>query len=308
MRFKKWDKFKVHCSGIARIMSKPQKVNPPTKKDLAFLASLEKRQERTPEDLERVVAIQQKERDVADPPLSETAKSYLVERFAFERYNVRTATIGYPPKSRVMKGVGLQRDAAELLTKLDKINYETPECTVQNDFLIGRCDIMCTVHRKIVDIKASWNAPNFMANRKKGLLSREHWWQMQGYLDLYDMDFGQVAYVLLNTPEHLVQQEQAVLFKRYSFGEMERDKYDAEMERLDTIFDYSKIPETKRVIRFDVHRYDGFHNLIRNKVEKCRAWLNHFERDFILNKNIITLPSQYINADPQEDNPEPDPT
>lgn len=285
-------------------MARPKGCNDLTQRDKKILATIHQKEAKEPEDFEKIEFYRQKHENFLHPPLSEAAKGYLIERYSSEKYNIRRAAAGGRQRSTITKGVALETEGIELVSYLDKINYERPDVPLSNDYIIGVCDILCYEHKKIVDIKTSWNAANFMENRRNNKLSFQQWCQIQGYLELYGIDFGQVVYVLVNTPPHLVDQEKTNLFRRYTFGEINRDRYEEELEKYDSLFDYSKIPINKRVIRFDVPRFPDFIPLVYDKIGKCREWLNSFERTFLSNKNIITSPEDYLSVSAEENNPE----
>ena len=307
MKYKNWDDFKVYCSGISRIMTRPKvgckDLNKTEIKKRDFLLG----QTDLSEEEKGALAFLNKKRETyLHPPLAITAKSYLVERYSADKYNIRRASAGGPQKWTITKGVALENEGIELLRFLDKIDYKQPDKTTSNDYLIGQCDILCQENKKIVDVKTSWNAANFMQKRRDEKLSFQQWCQIQGYMELYNIDFGQVSYVLVNTPPHLIDQEKANLFRRYTFGELTREDYEEQMERFDSLFDYSKIPMHKRIIRFDVPRSSEFMPKVKEKVELCRLFLNEFERSFLSGKNILTLPETFMAPDVEEDYIEPD--
>ena len=308
MKYKIWDDFKVHCSGISRIMTRPKTgFNDLTQKDRVKLASLVDKEEKTEADLAQIEFFAQKRANFLNPPLSESAKSYLIERYGAEKYNIRRASAGGRQKPTVTKGVALENEGIELVKFIDKIQYHQPDCPISNDYMSGMCDILCYENKRIIDIKTSWNAANFMGNRRSSKLAFQQWCQIQGYMELYDINDGQVCHVLVNTPPHLIDQEKINLFRRYTFGEITRDTYDEEIEKYDSLFDYGKIPINKRIIRFDVKRFPEFAPMVARKVDMCREWLNAFERTFLLNKNIVTSASDYLNVQVSEENsPESD--
>jgi hypothetical protein len=289
-------------------MARPLGCNDLTKKDLKKQATILAKDEKTDDDIVDLEFFRQKRDKFLHPPLSETAKAYLIERYSSEKYNIRRASAGGLLKGTITKGIALEKEGVDLISFLDKIKYQKPDAPVSNDYLIGECDIFCDDSTKLVEVKTSWNAGNFMKNRRVNKLTFQQWCQIQGYMELYDIDFGQVCHVLVNTPPHLIDQEKTNLFKRYTFGELTRDEYEDNLEKYDSIFDYSKIPISKRVIRFDVPRFKEFMPLVYDKIDKCRVWLNEFERAFLSNKIIVTSPEDYINAvNPEEDNTEHNP-
>lgn len=295
MKYKNWDDFKVHVTGISKIMSRPKGFNDLTQRDRRDQQKIIEKEEKLPEDLEKLKFFEQKRANFLNPPLSQTAKGHLIERYSIEKYNLRRASAGGRQKPPVTKGIALENEGIELISFVDKIKYTQPESPATNDYLIGECDILCHDNRRIVEVKTSWNAASFMENRRTDKLSFYHWCQIQGYLELYDLDLGQICFVLVNTPAHLVDQEKINLFRRFTFGEISRDKYDEEIVKFDSLFDYNKIPISKRIIRFDVPRYKEFIPKVYTKIGMCREFLNEFERKFLKNKNIVTLPEDYID-------------
>ena len=302
MKYKNWDGYKSYCTGISRLVSRPRGYNDLTKKDVQKRDKLLSKEEKTQEDLDELEFYRLKHENYLFPPLSEAAKDYLVEQYSKEKYNIRRASLGGLLSPTVRKGIALESEGVELVSFLDKIKYERPTDPSNNEYLIGRCDAINPINNKLIDIKVSWNAYNFMSNRKDNKLSFYNWCQMQGYLELYGLNHGQVCFVLVNTPQHLIDQEQATLFKKYTFGEINREKYEQELEKYDSIFDYSKIPINKRVIRFEVEKQPDFIDFVYKKVQMGRDFLNEFERNFLSNKNIITLREDYFDIDTEEDN------
>lgn len=302
MKYKNWNGYKVFCTGISRLVSRPRGYNDLNKKDIQKRDKLLSKEEKTEEDLEELEFYRIKHENFLYPPLSEAAKNYLIEQYSKEKYNIKSASLGGVLSATLRKGLALEQEGVELVSFLDKIKYETPLEPNKNDYLIGRCDAINPVSNKLIDIKTSWNAYNFMSNRKNNRLSFYNWCQMQGYLELYGLNKGQVCFVLVNTPQHLIDQEQSTLFKKYTFGEINRQKYEQELEKYDSIFDYSKIPISKRVIRFEVEKQPDFIDFVYKKVQMGRDYLNEFERNFLSNKNIITLREDYFDFDTEEDN------
>lgn len=296
MKYKKWDNFKVHCSSISKIITPPRNSNGLNKKEERSFKKLTKQEVLTDDDVEILNSLNAKIDKGNNPPLSETTKKFLVNRYSVERFNIRTASLFIGGKATQQKGFALESDGLQLLSDIDGVNYICPKDLISNDYILGICDALTPQKDKIIEIKTSWNATTFMTNRVSNKLSFENWCQMQGYLEIHDINIGQVCYVLVNTPTHLITQEYANLFKRYTFGEITREKYDEDLEKYETIFDYNKIPMKKRVIRFDVQRDRDFMKKVYKRINLCREYLAQFERDFMLNKNILTLSEHYKNA------------
>jgi hypothetical protein len=305
MKRKDWSNFKVYCSGISNLISKPKGVNDLKQSEKVRFEKLTNIPDIDWNDKEEVFMQKMKDKKALflDPPLSESAKGFLIEIYSRDRYNLRHAAMNRQ-KPCIAKGYFLEFEGLKLLSSVDKIEYKQSKEYVEDDYFYGVCDILCVEKDRVMDIKTSWNATTFMQNRKDtGKLSAKAWWQMQGYLHLNKKQYGQVCYVLVNTPKHLIDQEQSNLFRRYTYGEINRDKYDVEYEKLQSLYNYDKIPKTRRVIRFNVEYCEEAITKAIRKVELSRVWLNQFEESFIQNKDILTLPESYIRNG-EEDNTE----
>lgn len=247
---------------------------------------------------ETLLFLQNKRNMFINPPvLSSGAENYLVEIYSREKYGVRRASSGGLARSTQVKGFALEKEGIDLISKIDNIQYKKEVDVISNEYFIGVCDTICPNNDKIIEVKTSWNAANFMKNKKdKFKLPNEIWGQVQGYLHLYNKSKAQVCYVLVNTPPHLIEQEWANLFKRYSYGEITREKYDEGCYKLEGFFDYNKIPEKKRIIRFDIEPSPAYIAKAKSKVDMARAWLNDFEKKFMSIKTIETNPDIYLHG------------
>lgn len=305
MKYKDWSDWRVTCSSISEIMSRPRGANLPTKGELRKVDTISKKEELNESDVAYIDEIRRKEARFLDPELSATAIKHLIRRYSWEKYNKRVVSIDQA-RSATRKGNILEEEAIRIVSSLDKLTYKKEECVINNDYLIGICDVFHNGGRKIIDVKASWNIYTFMPNLLS-TVSKSYWFQMQGYMELYDADVAEVCYVLVNTPPHLIALERSKMNDRYMMGEITREKYEEGMEGLDHSFDYDKIPLKRRVIRQEIARSKEIVPLIYRNVSKCREWLNGFERIHVANKKIIIPPDRYVKLQ-KDDNSEPDPT
>lgn len=304
MKRKDWSGFLAQCSSISEIMTVPQSATPLTKSEKNKFDKLILNEELSPTEIATLERLTKKQERHNDPELSKTAIKHLVKRYAWEKYNKRTACMGIG-RSSLAKGNELEEQAIEMISRLDKTKYVKSQERVTNDFLVGKCDVLSLSKTKIIEVKTVWSVGTFLP-QSLYTLERRYWMQMQGYLDLHKMTYGQVCIVLLNTPPHLIERERARYTERYVFGEIDREKYDEEMEKLDLSFHYDKIPEKRRVIRFDVHACPEFIEKVYRTVEKCRIWLNEFEYYHLTNKTMSTSYDDYKKKNSAEDNPETD--
>lgn len=262
---------------------------------------LQNKEELTATEIKTLDILKAKRERFNNPELSVTAKKYLIKRYSWDKYNVGTIPIN-EKASCLVKGNELEADAIKMLSKRDRTKYIRGEGFVKNDFIFGVCDIYSLDRKKIVDIKVSWGIHSYLPNYISEL-STKYWMQMQAYLELYNMDKGEVCWVLLNTPSFLLDREKTRFTEKYMTGEIDSEKFEEAMYNLDLNYDYSKIPNKRKIITFVVNRDRGFIEKVYNKVEKCREWMAEFDKIHTDNKKIITLPEKYVDQF-QEDNTE----
>jgi hypothetical protein len=285
-------------------MVRPKGANPITVRERKKLESLAEKDELLTSDKEFVARMIAKDEKFKNPGLSSTTIKHLMSRYAWERYNKRVPSID-TARSYTKKGNLMEDEAIEIVSELDGHKYIKEDSCVSNDYLIGVCDVYHNDSRKIIDVKASWNIYTFMPNLITPV-SKNYWYQMQGYMELYDADVAEVCYVLVNTPPHLISREREKLSDRYMMGEIAKDKYTELLMGLEHSFDYSKIPIRRRVIRQIIPRYREIMPVIYSNVINCREWLNEFEKIHLNNKPILILPDEYVKLQKDDDNPEPD--
>jgi hypothetical protein len=306
MKYKDWSNFVVPVTGINSILSRPTGARDLTKQEKRAYDKFLSKPELDEDETLKLERMNKKIDRFKDPELSQSAIKYLLKRYSWEKYHSRIAAIGMT-SSYAAKGNAMESEGIKLLSNFDQVEYKKSSQLAKNDYMIGQCDVFCTNTNKIVDVKTSWSINSFLPGLYSHL-DRKYWYQMQGYLELYNCEYGEVCFVLMNTPIHLVERERAKYTEKYVFGEIPRERYDEEMEKLDLAFSYNKIPTKRRIIRFEIKRCPEVIPLIYKRVEKCREWLNAFERIHLHTKKIITLPEYYAatTTESKDDNFDPD--
>lgn len=294
--------FKVWCSEIYSLFSIPKGVTFPSKQDMKkydrFMNSDEDKNE---EELEFLKKIDFRIEQYKDPPLSKTSTSALIRQYGWLVYNKKVAPKG-DSLSFLKKGTDMEAEAVELLSKIDKQDYSLCLDKIENDYLIGRCDICHAKQDKIIDTKISWNVNSFLKSRTTPL-SAKYWYQMQGYMELYNVSKAEVVFLLLNTPPELIEREKIKLLNRFIIGEIDRDKYELDMSNIDSAFTYGNLPIKRRHFRFQLKREPMVFDKVYSKVEKARLWMQDFEQE--MGSNIFVIPSdKYFESD--KNNIEPD--
>lgn len=136
-------------------------------------------------------------RDKKDP-LGETCKKHLIQCYVDMRYHRRKDI----RNKYITKGLAVEEKGITLYSRVMKQFYKKNDQMFENEYIIGTPDI---VHN-VMDIKSSWDIWTFY-NVLATAPNKDYWWQLQGYMDLCDDDISQLIYVLISTPEDLIQQE-----------------------------------------------------------------------------------------------------
>lgn len=297
-----FSRFKVSVSEIDGLFSRPRGINMPSKTDLTkYDKILNLPGERTKEQLKFLRAVDDKIALYNDPPLSKTIISSLIKQYGRIIYNKKTAAIG-EAFSFFVKGTELEQEAVSLLSKIDKRNYTLITENTENEYLIGRCDILDEKRGKIIDLKVSWNVNSFLI-AKTTPLDKKYWYQMQGYMEIYNVDEAEVVFLLLNTPPELIEREKIKLQNRFMVGEIDREKYELDMDNIESAFTYNNVPLKKRYIRCKVQREPKIFETVYRKVQKAREWMVEFHKE--MDKTIFVVPSEKY-FDPEKNYTEPD--
>ncbi len=292
--------FKVWCSEIYSLFTIPKGIRP-LKRDYAkYERLMNSEKEKSEEDLRWLIQFNERIIVLNDPPLSKTTISSLIRQYGWLVYNKKIARKG-DALSFLKKGTEMEGEAVELLAHIDKKHYTLITETINNEHLIGRCDIFCPDADKIIDIKISWNVNAYLKARTSPL-THKYWYQMQGYMELYNVHEAEVVFLLLNTPPELIEREKVKLLNRFMIGEIDREKYELDMQNIESAFTYSSIPMKKRHFRYKVKREPQIFDVVYKKVEKSRIWLADFEKE--MRQNIFVVPSEkYLS---EKNNIEPD--
>lgn len=296
--------FKFWCSEIHSLLSTPQGAKPKANELKKYEKLLNSPDEKTEEDLALIKRVGDKLEHLKTEPLSKTTITALIRQYGWKVYNKKVAPHG-DALSFMKKGTDMEAEAVELLAKIDKQAYRLETENVENEYLIGRADII--IPNKVIDTKISWNVNAFL-NARTTKLDKKYWYQMQGYMELYDVPEAEVVFLLLNTPPELIEREKVKIQNKFMIGEIDREKYELDMENIESAFTYSSIPLKKRYFRYRIKREQRIFEKIYKKVGNARLWMQQFEKD--MKTNIFVVPSEnYIGSDKNNtelDTPESD--
>lgn len=293
--------FKIWCSEIHSLFSVPRGITMPKKADVnKYDKIINSSEEKTEEELEFLRKVDEKIAIYKDPPLSKTTISALLRQYGREVYNKKIAAKD-DPMSFLKKGTDMEQDAVDLLSRIDKEKYKLITENSENDYILGRCDIVCPNKDKVIDTKVSWNTNSFLKARTSKL-DAKYWYQMQGYMELYNVNEAEVVFLLLDTPPELVEREKIKLVNKFMMGEIDRDKYELDLENIQSAFTYSNLPLRRRYFRYKIKREQQIFSSVYRRIEKARTWMQEFEYE--MKTNIFVVPSENYLAT-EKNNTEP---
>lgn len=105
------------------------------------------------------------------------------------------------------KGLLVEDSSIELLNSVLFSDFKKNTERKTNEWITGEADIVAD---RIIDIKSSWSLATFPCLAAEGE-SKGYEWQLRAYMMLWDLDSAQIAYCLVNTPDHLVGFEDKAL-------------------------------------------------------------------------------------------------
>jgi hypothetical protein len=177
-----------------------------------------------------------------DETLSVGAKTYITKQ-------AKQFVYGYDEvfsSKYTEKGILVEDRSIELLNSVLFTDYKKNTERKTNDWITGEADIVAD---RIIDIKSSWSLATFPVLASEGA-DKGYEWQLRAYMMLWDLDSAQIAYCLVNTPDHLVGFE------------------DKRLHQVDHI-----TPEL-RVTMVDYQRDKALEDKIKFKVDKSRKFFD----------------------------------
>jgi hypothetical protein len=205
--------------------------------------------------------------------VNDTAKQILATLFAREVHGKSTISSA-AAVNPLQRGTFSESDGISLLSQLDGIEYTKNDELFENKFIKGVPDVFYGEGKKkvVIDVKCPLDMASFLlkANHFK---DHQYEWQMQGYLWITGSMYGEIAYCLVNTPQHIIDlQKSKIINNARLSGRLNDNTYRA-AENLQQSLTYDDIPIDKRVIRYKVHFSKDKVERIKKSVLMAREWL-----------------------------------
>jgi len=203
--------------------------------------------------------------------LSASAKEHLYKVY-IEQYWGRKRQLS---NKQVRKGLIVEPQSIRFIILLDGILYEKNEESRENEYIIGTPDIV--TETQIQDVKSSYDAETFIPMLLDPL-EKMYYYQMQGYLWLFDKQEALVRRCLISTPQEIVEEEKYYLLKSMNVATEENPEYKRKAYELEHNLTFEDIPLSEREITHLVPRNEQIIEQIPQKVEKAREFLNFLHK------------------------------
>ena len=198
--------------------------------------------------------------------MGKTAKSYLEELYNEVVWGMKKNYIS----KYIEKGLQSENSAIAFLSKLHGEFYTKNDEFKSNDFICGTPDI---IHENTIrDIKCSWNGSTFPFH-DKNLENKDYFYQVQGYMWLFNCEVGYVDYVLINTPDRILEDEKRRAAWNIGATTDISPEYLELCAEIDKQHCFDNIPNEKRVKSFKIERDEKVIESIQQRVLECREYL-----------------------------------
>jgi hypothetical protein len=200
--------------------------------------------------------------------LSVTTKSYLQELHAQELFGKKKDI-----QSKYLdKGIEVEEQSITLYSDVTGELFIKNKDRKENDFITGEPD---NKQGKIRDIKSSWDLTTFPMHDTK-LSNSDYYWQLQGYMQLFDLDESELIYCLVDTPEHLINDALYWTARKMNTLEGLPDELENEIRNNMT---FSDIPKEIRCKVFTVERDRLAMKQLEEQIIRCREYMNQLSID-----------------------------
>lgn len=196
--------------------------------------------------------------------LSKTTLAYLREIYIEEAYGRRKEV----QTKFMVKGKEVEEVALDLYMEVCGGLPIKNKKLFENDFIKGTPDLLET--DSVVDIKSSWDIWTFASSDGT---NKDYYWQLQGYMELTKRMYAELAYCLVDTPDHLIVSEKTR--RSYQLGMEDSTKEIAEMEAfVEKNMLFGDIPAKDRIKKFMFSYSNQGMEEVYNKVLAAREVLN----------------------------------
>lgn len=166
----------------------------------------------------------------------------------------------------LQKGLLAEESSISLYSRLSKALFLKNKERRTNEYITGEPDNADGIIR---DVKTSWSMDTFpMADDT--CPSSDYWWQLQGYMELWDMNKAELIYCLVNTPEILIDDEKRRQSWKLGYIDLPEDVSEA----IENNMTFDDVPEGLRCRVFIIDRDRDAIKMLYDHLDRCREYLN----------------------------------
>lgn len=150
----------------------------------------------------------------------------------------------------IQKGTLCEDASIQLYNDVHFTDYSKNVERVEKGNLTGECDIIDHEKSLIIDIKTAWSKktfPVFLDVEDK----KDYFWQLVAYMYLYDCNYAELAYCLVDTPTQMIPHHES-----------------------DILHIVSDIPPAYRVTTARIERDLAVEQQLLNRINSAQTWLN----------------------------------
>lgn len=278
-------KLKINCASISPLISRPKGNNPPTDNEWKEFFQYVSREYQAISERQKYITreIVTKAINYSPERLSDTVRTELCKIYSYEVYGKSALNAGGTKPFTLDKGNLAEPDAIKLLSRLDGVEYTKNERLISNRWFKGIPDIMIGKYKKYVtgvkEIKTSYDLPAFLSLLNKPCDS-DNIWQMTGYLDILQLEEGEICHCLVNMPESMIEAERKRVEERCQSLNIEEAEIEKRLFQLKASMTYDEIPESMRIIRFTVTKDKVRVRMAHDRVKVARSWLKELHEAF----------------------------
>ena len=201
----------------------------------------------------------------AKSEMGETCKANLKEIYIEEKYGFRKDF----KNKYIDKGLEVEDSAIALYSSYKDNFFTKNEQRFSNEFITGMPDIITDI---VIDIKSSWN--KFTMPEVDDKIDKNYYYQLQGYMYLLGLKKAKVAYVLIDTPRQLIEDEKRKLsWDMGNVTDLNENILEAYIQ-IEKNHNFSVMPMNERVIEFDIDYDEECIEQIKLRVIEARNYLN----------------------------------
>lgn len=261
-----WYQYKFRCHALGKLMTgvnigltpAQEKIfNDLDKRYKGEGRPLTEKQQETHSDL-----LQKK---LAKPKLATTVKTELELIHKEHFYGIKKELYS----KYIDKGLQVEPQSISLYSDVVGMPFFKNKERRESKYLSGEPD---NVFKKIRDIKSSWNHETFPLYKDE-IPNKIYYWQLQGYMQLWDMEEAELIYCLVDTPEEIIQNHIWKIARDTGYIDLPQDLE----EEIRNNLTFSHLPKELRVKIFKVKRDRKAIEMLYKQLDLCRQYLKELD-------------------------------